>query len=110
MAEREIIKIRKELLKALKEEGIKVDKIIVFGSYAEGRTKEESDIDIILVSKDFRDKDIFEKVELTKDVHWKLVEKLMIPFHILYYSDDEWNKGNSLIIKVAKEKGEIIYG
>ncbi len=104
MAKREIIKIKKVLIELLKEIGIYVEKIIIFGFYAKGMEKEDSDIDIIIVSKDFRGKDIFEIVNLTKDVHWKLVENVMKPFDIVYYSDEEWEKGNSLIINSAKKK------
>lgn len=110
MSKREIIKIKKVLLEILKEIGIQIDEIIIFGSYAEGTAKNDSDIDIIVISKDFRNKDIFERVQLTKDVHWKLVEKIMKPFDIMYYSDEEWDKSSSLIINAAKGKGELIYG
>lgn len=110
MAKREVIKIKKLLIELLKEIGISVEKIIIFGSYAKGKEKEDSDIDIIIVSKDFRGKDIFEIVNRTKDVHWKLVENVMKPFDIIYYSDEEWEKGNSLIINSAKKEGRIIYG
>jgi len=110
MAKREIIKIKKVLIELLKEIGISVEKMIIFGSYAKGKEKEDSDIDIIVVSKDFRNKDIFEVVYLTKDIHWKLVEYVMKPFDIMYYSDEEWEKGDSLIINAAKKEGDVIYG
>ncbi len=35
----------------------------------------------------------------------KLKEKIAI-----FYSDKEWEKGNSLIINLAKKEGKIIYG
>ena len=108
MVKKEIVKIKKVLIELLKEKGICIEKIIVFGSYAKGKGKEDSDIDIIVVSKDFRNKDIFEIVHLTKDVHWKLVEEIMKPFDIMYYSDEEWEKGHSLIINAAKEEGVVI--
>ncbi len=106
MAKRKIIEIRKVLLRLLNEVGIHVEKIVLFGSYAKGKEKEESDIDIIVVSKDFRDKDIFEIVNMTKDIHWKLVEYFIKPFDILYYSDEDWEKGRSLIISSAKKRGK----
>jgi hypothetical protein len=43
-------------------------------------------------------------------VHWKLVENVMKPFDIIYYSDEEWEKGDSLIINSAKKEGKSIYG
>ncbi|HHV81484.1 MAG TPA: nucleotidyltransferase domain-containing protein [bacterium] len=101
--------IKESLIELLKERGISVELIVVFGSYATGKERDDSDIDIIVVSKDFRDKDIFEIVEQTKDIHGELVERFMKPFDIMYYSDLDWEEGHSLIINSAKEEGEIIY-
>lgn len=103
-------KLEKVLLELLQGKGIKVSKIIIFGSYAQGKEKPESDIDIIIVSRDFRDKDIFARVELTRGVHSTLVKKFMQPFDLIYCSDVEWNQGRSLIINTAKAEGEVIYG
>lgn len=110
MVKEEIIEIKKVLIESLKEKGLSVEKIIVFGSYVRGEEKEDGDIDIIVVSKNFRNKDIFEIVDLTKDLHWKLVKKIMKPFDIMYYSDAEWERGHSLIINTAKKEGAVIYG
>lgn len=46
-------KIRK-FLNLVNESGIRLEKAIVFGSYAKGKENIWSDIDIALVSKDFR--------------------------------------------------------
>jgi predicted nucleotidyltransferase len=109
MAKKEIIKLKKVLSKALKDKGISVSQIILFGSSAKGKAREDSDIDIIIVSKDFRNKDIFEKAELTRGIHRELVKQIMRPFDILYYSDVDWRIGHSLIIHAAKIDGQVIY-
>jgi len=98
------------LSELLKQRGIRVHKIVIFGSYARGIQKEESDIDIIVVSPDFRDKSIFERVKLTTGIGRELVSKFKKPFDIMYYSDKEWEKGHSLIINAAKQEGEAVYG
>ncbi len=43
---------------------INVDRIILFGSYAKGDFRKESDFDIAVISQDFEKMDIFEKIEL----------------------------------------------
>lgn len=98
------------LLELLKKKRISVDKIVVFGSYVKDKIRPDSDMDIIIVSKDFRNKDIFERVVLTRGIHREMVQRFRIPFDIMYYSDEEWERGYSLIINTAKETGEIIYG
>jgi len=109
MAKKEIIKIRNILSALLEEKGIHVDKIVIFGSYAKGKKRKDSDIDIIVVSRNFRNRGIFERVNLTKDIHWELVERILKPFDLMYYSDEDWKKGNSLIINAAKREGTVIY-
>lgn len=108
MAKREIVKIIQILQKLFKEKGIELSKVVLFGSYAKEK-KAYSDIDIIVVSKDFRDKDIFEKVNIARGIHRKLVKEIMKPFDIMYYSDEEWENGNSLIINSAKKEGVMAY-
>lgn len=103
MAERKDVEALKILNKLLKEKRIKIYKMLVFGSYAKGEERDESDIDIIVVSEDFENKDIFERVEMTSGLHRKLVERIMIPVDIMYYSITEWGKGDSLIINAAKK-------
>ena len=109
MAQKKYVKAAKILKRLLELRGIDVHKIVVFGSYAEGKENKDSDIDIIVVSKDFDKEDIFGRVELTAGIHRELVEKMMIPFDIMYYSTNEWKKGNSLTIAVAKKRGEIVH-
>ena len=110
MAERKIVKAVKILEKLFQKRGIEIYKIVVFGSYAKGKEKKESDLDIIVVSENFEGKDIFEKVKLVSGIHRELVEKIIMPVDIMYYSPTEWEKGSSLIINAAREEGEVVYG
>ncbi len=109
MPETEIIKEVSESLKELlQQRNITLYKIVIFGSFARGMSREDSDIDIIVVSKDFRDKSIFERVELTTGIGRELVRRFSKPFDIMYYSDEEWERGGSLIINEAKKRGVVI--
>jgi len=110
MVKKTAIKLGKTLQQLLRQRGIIVKKIIVFGSYARGKERKDSDIDIIIVSPDFRNKNIFEKVELTSGIHRELVKKTNKPVDIMYYSDIEWGKSYSLVINAAKREGVVIYG
>ncbi len=111
MSEKNVIKrkIYRLLRIMLEEKGINIYKIIFFGSFAKNTQRKDSDIDIIIVSKDFRNKNIFERIEYTIGINRKLVRQFKKPFDIIYYSDEEWEKGNSLLIHSAKIEGEVIY-
>jgi len=49
---------------ALKEQGLKVDKIILFGSQARGDAKEDSDIDLLVISPDFAGMPLQRRLEI----------------------------------------------
>lgn len=102
--------LEQSLKELLRKKGIRVSKIILLGSYAKSKEKEESDIDIIIVSEDFKGKDIFERVRIARGLHSGLVKEFMRPFDLMYYSNEEWKAGKSLIIDQAKKYGEVIYG
>jgi len=108
--EKAVWKALKLFLAELEGKHPEVEKVLIFGSFIKGNLREDSDIDIIVVSKDFRNKSIFERAELTIGLDRELVKRLKKPFDIIYYSDEEWEKGNSLIISSAKKDGEVIYG
>lgn len=102
----QIVKI---LTQRFQERGIALDKIVIFGSLAKGMQRRDSDIDVIIVSKDFRKKSLFERVELLTGIGRELVKRTKKPFDIMFYSDQEWNKGYSLVINAAKKEGEVLY-
>ena len=110
MSEKLIIKVRNILQDLCKHRGINISKIILYGSYAKNIQRENSDIDIIVISKNFRNKSIFERAEITTGIGRELVRRTQKPFDILYYSDVEWVNSNSLIIDEAKKNSKILYG
>ena len=109
MAKKKTVELERILLGLFRKRNISISRIVVFGSYAKGIETEDSDIDLIVVSRDFRNKDIFERVALTRGIHRELVREVMRPFDIMYYSDEEWEKGDSLIINAAQKEGEVVY-
>jgi predicted nucleotidyltransferase len=53
MSQADAIAIARAYVAILKEAGIEIDKAFLYGSYARGEATEESDIDIMLVSRAF---------------------------------------------------------
>ncbi|MEK6539595.1 MAG: nucleotidyltransferase domain-containing protein [Deltaproteobacteria bacterium] len=53
MVKKTVIKIIERFIAAVEKEGITLDKVILYGSYAKGKERRDSDIDIAVVSKDF---------------------------------------------------------
>ena len=64
MVKKTVVEAGIYLKECLEARGVSVSKIILFGSQARGRARRESDADFIVVSEDFRGKDIFERADL----------------------------------------------
>ena|SRR3989338_5277268 len=74
----------KKYYQVLKKNGIKVDKIILFGSYVMGKEKPWSDLDVCVVSKEFG-KDHYDEMVLLNKLTGKVDN--MIEAHP-YHPDD----------------------
>ena len=72
--DKEILKeIKKTILEVAKEQGIEIDRIILFGSRARGDYREDSDWDILVVTKNKLNKEKF--IELFVGIRLKLAKK-----------------------------------
>ena len=69
------------------QKNISVQKIMLFGSYARGTQKPESDVDILVVSKDFENIKPFKRaVPLYR--YWKP----LVPIDIICYTPEEFER------------------
>ena len=108
MAESKAIEAIGFMRERLRETGLNIEKIVLFGSQANGEATAESDIDIIVVSEDFRNKDIFKRARLTKEAEISTIRKFMIPFDILTMTPEEFGSEDSLLADYARQ-GKIVY-
>jgi predicted nucleotidyltransferase len=76
--------------KALAENGLEDNRIALFGSALHGIMHSDSDIDMIVVSKRFEDKDIFERIEMTLKAQLEVQRKYVIPMDILLKTPEEY--------------------
>jgi len=53
MDKNQIIDLLKSFLIILKRQGIHIDNAILYGSYSKGENQDKSDIDLMLISKEF---------------------------------------------------------
>jgi len=93
--------------KQLKAQNVDVTKIILFGSQARGNASAESDVDIVLISKDFTNKGIFKRQAMIKEAEIATIKKYMMPFDVVMMTPDEFASGTSLVSEYAK-KGKMI--
>jgi len=84
---------------------IKIEKIFLFGSRAEGNFNENSDVDLIIISPDFENMNFFERVSKMYD-YWEID----LPVDFLCYTPKEFNrlKKGITIVSEALKKGILI--
>jgi predicted nucleotidyltransferase len=101
MGKGQAIRVIKEFINALKREGINIDRVILFGSYAKGNVRPDSDIDIAVISKDFGKDRVEEGMTLFR-IAGKIDPRLEpIPFSTKVYENDTWIP----LIYEIKQKG-----
>jgi predicted nucleotidyltransferase len=85
----------REYKDSLEQLGIRVKRIILYGSHALGNPKEWSDIDIVVISDNFKDMDLWERQVILGRAHGKIRE----PIEALGYTEEEYkSKGRGTFI------------
>lgn len=74
--------------------GINVDSIALFGSALKETMDKDSDIDLIIISSDFKDLDLFERSRLTMKPETETMRKYRVPMDIINLSPEEYNESN----------------
>ncbi|MBI4714342.1 MAG: nucleotidyltransferase domain-containing protein [Nitrospirae bacterium] len=83
--EREIKEIINRFAIEVERLGVKPQRTLLFGSYAKGTPREESDIDLIVISADFERMNLRERLELLGIAAGRVFE----PIEALGYTEDE---------------------
>lgn len=99
MAKREVVDILKKYINLLKNEGISIDKAFLYGSYLTDTHKDDSDIDLMIVTENEEDDNVAGKIwSLTQKVNTK-IEPYLVDKN-KFYSDEY-----SPVINVVKNTG-----
>jgi len=85
--DKKITKTLEKFKSALQAQGIKVSRIILFGSCASAKAKEGSDIDVAVVSENFKDMNLLKRLELIGLALAKA--RITEPIEALGYTEEE---------------------
>jgi len=105
MDKKAVLEIISAFIKAIESEGIKTDKLILFGSYSKGQFREDSDIDVVVISRDFNNKSYWERIDMLSRAIYSIFE----PIEATAFTPEEWQRQESFIADFAKN-GEVVYG
>jgi len=86
-----VMNVINDLHETLKKYGITDNHIALFGSFLTGNTHEDSDMDIIVVSSLFEDKNLFERVDMTAKAQIDVKRKYIVPMDILLKTPQEYD-------------------
>ncbi|MCL6472589.1 MAG: nucleotidyltransferase domain-containing protein [Firmicutes bacterium] len=89
------------------EKKINIEKVILFGSYATGEVHEWSDIDIAVISSDFKDMDNRERLLLLNRIAW---DAGVTEIDALGYTRQEFDSDDPLdLVTEIKEHCIVVY-
>lgn len=88
------------------DENVDVSRIILFGSRAKGKASTESDVDLVLISKDFNKKNVFKRLQMIKKAEIATIKKFMIPMDIVMMTPEEF-KGETSLVSAYAKKGKV---
>jgi predicted nucleotidyltransferase len=100
-----VMKIISDFGRALEAQNIRPRKIILFGSFSTESQRQDSDIDLVVISEDFTGKDYWERIDILSEAIYAVFE----PIEAVAMTPAEWQSGDSLIADYARN-GEVVYG
>ncbi|MBI5178470.1 MAG: nucleotidyltransferase domain-containing protein [Nitrospinae bacterium] len=104
MDKKAVEEIVKRFCREIEAQGVYPQKVILYGSYATGTFREDSDIDLVVISRDFAGKDFWERIEILA----KAVYVVFQPIEAVAMTPEEWERGDSMIADFARN-GEVLY-
>lgn len=99
--------IVKDYVKTLESKGIRVEKVILYGSFARNMARPDSDIDLVIISSDLKRFDFPERLEFLS----KATLYISAPLEVIGYTPEEIRnkKGNSIFWDEINYDGKIVY-
>ena len=105
MLEKSVLTSVTEYISALKAQGIDVERVVVFGSQANGHATAWSDIDLIVVSPMFDDM----KDRSGINILWRLAARVDSRIEPIPCGSRQWREDDSsAVIEIARRDGEVL--
>jgi predicted nucleotidyltransferase len=99
-----VLKIIHRFKKAVESRDVMIKQIILFGSFKDGTFREDSDIDLVVISDDFDGMDYWQRIDILSEAIYEVFE----PIEAVAITSNEWNRRESLVVDYARN-GEVVY-
>lgn len=90
MESKKVLSLANTLKHILENYGIPVDNIAIFGSVMRGSDNSDSDLDMIVISKAFENKSIFQRADMLYKPETEFIKAIKLPVDILTYTTQEY--------------------
>ncbi|MGB5159458.1 nucleotidyltransferase domain-containing protein [Desulfobacterium sp. N47] len=104
MGQDAVLKTITQFKKALESIDIRVEQLILYGSHSVDKAREDSDIDVVVISPSFSDKNYWERIDILTEA----IYKVFAPIEATAFTPEEWKAEKSLIVDYAKN-GIIVH-
>jgi len=104
MVKQNVLELIERFHSALEEEHVHIQKIILYGSWANGNAHDDSDIDVVVISNSFKGKGYWERIELLSQA----IYKIFAPIEAVALTQEEWDNKETSVCEYAKN-GEVIF-
>lgn len=103
----QVEKVIQKFKESLVKHGVRVEKIILFGSHAMGTAGKYSDIDLVVISRDFAAMSFKQRCE----VLGQAIADIMEPIEPLAYTPEEFNDlpATNVISSVVSNGSSIVF-
>ena len=98
MDQKAAVKTVKRFKQALESADVRVDRLIMFGSHATDTAREDSDIDVVVISPSFANKDYWERIDILSEA----IYRVFAPIEASAFTPEEWQADKSLLVDYAK--------
>jgi uncharacterized protein len=99
MGQTTVIKTLKQFRQALEAHDVQVEHLILFGSQATGTAREDSDIDVVVISSSFAGKGYWERIDVLSEA----IYQVFAPIEATAFTPEEWEARDSLIVDYARD-------
>ncbi|NKQ35936.1 MAG: nucleotidyltransferase domain-containing protein [Chloroflexi bacterium] len=104
MGKNAVIKTLRQFVNALEAANIHVEQLILYGSHAVETAREDSDIDVVVISPSFADKSYWERIDILSEA----IYQVSAPIEATAFTPQEWHSGKSLIIDYARDGVPVV--
>ena len=92
------LKTVRQFKKALESIDIQVEQLILYGSHAAGTAREDSDVDVVVISPSFSNKSYWQRIDILTEA----IYKVFAPIEASAFTPEEWKADKSLIVDYAR--------